>query len=514
MPTLLREKQPIPAHGMIDEAVNTAPQVPSSGSITDGYHMPELDACSAVLTTSTTVETTEPDSVQSAQQWPVLRDAQYELVEAVRRSITDRSFHTSSVIRIQTSQHDQQQEHVISAHLATMHVLAMCDMTPCEAVVVPTSQYTAAPFTEALITASPSGQGGLLIQQQAADDNQTRAHVQQLVADDNQTRSEQGGQLSSSLTTLRTDAAGSKPMTLRNISVQGMQAVDIPATKKQLTFRAFVLSLRGAGRKRPYSQEQYTASSRTQPLDYYDVWDMAEGERDRVRDPAGLVAHTSITQARLPHSMVLSHEEQQQILNRVLTKIGAWATVNWSSSQSDEISRTAHAALQIAMRQNQNLTASQLKKAIEKEANKKAYFINQKQQEQERAAQRRALPGETELATVLAAANLPAEGPGGMVAAQVHQQNQAAAIQYESSLLDRVIAQRSSTFPDAYRLYRGRKPGLVLTKEPHKGLTNTQVRLKEIEYLTNNGVLLVWATQKIDEIITGLKLQLADGDSD
>ena len=77
-----------------------------------------------------------------------------------------------------------------------------------------------------------------------------------------------------------------------------------------------------------------------------------------------------------------------------------------------------------------------------------------------------------------------------------------------------MVAQRCSTFPDAYRLYRGRKPGLVLTKAPHKGLTNTQVRLKEIEYLTNNGVLFVWATQKIDEIITGLKLQLADDDSD
>ena len=55
---------------------------------------------------------------------------------------------------------------------------------------------------------------------------------------------------------------------------------------------------------------------------------------------------------------------------------------------------------------------------------------------------------------------------------------------------------------------------LVLTKEPHKGLTNIQVRGKEIEYLTNNGVLLAWATQKIDEIIDGLKQQLADGDSD
>ena len=212
--------------------------------------------------------------------------------------------------------------------------------------------------------------------------------------------------------------------------------------------------------------------------------------------------------------MALSHEEQQQILNRVLTKISAWATVEWSSSQADSISRTAHAALQIAIHQNQNITAGQLKKAISTEANKKAYFLNQAQQSQERAAQRRALPGETELATVLAAANLPAEGPGGIVAAQVHQQNQAASIQYESNLLDSVVAQRSSSFPDAYRLYRGRKPGLVLTKAPHKGMTNTQVRLKEIEYLTNNGVLLVWATQKIDEIITGLKLQLADGDSD
>ena len=115
---------------------------------------------------------------------------------------------------------------------------------------------------------------------------------------------------------------------------------------------------------------------------------------------------------------------------------------------------------------------------------------------------------------MLAAANLPAEGPGGIVAAQVDQHNQAAATQYESDLLDSVIAQRSSSFPDAYKLYRGKKPGLVLTKAPHKGLTNTQVRLKEIQYLTNNGVLLIWATQKIDEIITGLKLQLADGDSD
>ena len=115
---------------------------------------------------------------------------------------------------------------------------------------------------------------------------------------------------------------------------------------------------------------------------------------------------------------------------------------------------------------------------------------------------------------MLAAANLPADGPGGMVAAQVHEQNQAAAVQRESSLLDRVVAQRSSTFPDAYRLNRAKRAGLVLTKEPHKGLTNTQVRGKEIDYLTNNGVLLVWATQKIDEIINGLKQQLVDGDSD
>ena len=115
---------------------------------------------------------------------------------------------------------------------------------------------------------------------------------------------------------------------------------------------------------------------------------------------------------------------------------------------------------------------------------------------------------------MLAAANLPADGPGGMVAAQVHAQNQAAAVQRESSLLDRVVAQRSNTFPDAYRLHRGRHAGLVLTKEPHKGLTNTQVRGKEIKYLTDNGVLPVWATQRIDEIITGLKQQLADGDSD
>ena len=100
------------------------------------------------------------------------------------------------------------------------------------------------------------------------------------------------------------------------------------------------------------------------------------------------------------------------------------------------------------------------------------------------------------------------------MAAQVHQHNQAAATQYESNLLDSVIAQRSSSFPDAYKLYRGKKPGLVLTKAPHKGLTNTQVRLKEIQYLTNNGVPPIWAEQRIEEIITGLKLQLADDESD
>jgi hypothetical protein len=111
---------------------------------------------------------------------------------------------------------------------------------------------------------------------------------------------------------------------------------------------------------------------------------------------------------------------------------------------------------------------------------------------------------------VLAAANLPAEGPGGIVAAQVHQHNQAAATQYESDLVDSVIAQRSSSFPDAYELYRGKKPGLVLTKAPHKGLTNTQVRLKEVQYLTNNGVLPLLAEQRIEQIIADLKLQLAD----
>ena len=295
---------------------------------------------------------------------------------------------------------------------------------------------------------------------------------------------------------------------------RGMPAVQAHAPKKQHTSRAFVLSLRGAGWKRAYPQEQYMAPRRTRPSNYYDIWDMAEDEDVRERDQVGSAAHASIMPAVPPRNMSLSHEQQQQILSRALTKISEWGTVEWKWWQTDSIRRAGQAALALAMRQNQHITGGQLKKAISTEAKRKASFLHQAQQREELAAQRRALPNESELSTVLAAANLPADGPGGMVAAQVHTQNQAAAVQHESSLLDRVVAQRSSTFPDAYRLNRAKRAGLVLTKEPHKGLTNIQVRGKEIEYLTNNGVLLAWATQKIDEIIDGLKQQLADGDSD
>ena len=112
--------------------------------------------------------------------------------------------------------------------------------------------------------------------------------MQQLAADDNQTRSEQGGQQQLLLPcpmllhiplspSLNLNVNGFRmPNSNVRLLGQGMQAAHVPASKKQLTFRAFTLSLRGAGRKRPYSQEQYTASNRTQPLDYYDVWDMAE----------------------------------------------------------------------------------------------------------------------------------------------------------------------------------------------------------------------------------------------
>ena len=102
-----------------------------------------------------------------------------------------------------------------------------------------------------------------------------------------------------------------------------------------------------------------------------------------------------------------------------------------------------------------------------------------------------------------------------MIAAQAHAQNAAARAQRESDLLDTVVRQRVSSFPDAYRLHRsGGKPGLVLTKAPASGMTNYPARDKEVKYLTNAGVLDHWAKRHIDEVITGLKSQLANGKSD
>ena len=66
-----RERQHVPAQGMVGKAaINVAPPVLGMDCIMDGMHIPELTACSAVLTVGDTVRAAGPEPVPPTQQWP------------------------------------------------------------------------------------------------------------------------------------------------------------------------------------------------------------------------------------------------------------------------------------------------------------------------------------------------------------------------------------------------------------------------------------------------------------
>ena len=137
-----------------------------------------------------------------------------------------------------------------------------------------------------------------------------------------------------------------------------------------------------------------------------------------------------------------------------------------------------------------------------------------KAKEQEREAEREALPTERQMMNLLGQRGLPQEGPAATITNQVHRANQ---MQLEERRLMCAKDLRLQELSGAYDLFpKSGKPGLILTRDPNnRGATNMAVFEREKQCLVRLGATDASADRFLIATAAELCRQLAQGmDSD
>ena len=136
-----------------------------------------------------------------------------------------------------------------------------------------------------------------------------------------------------------------------------------------------------------------------------------------------------------------------------------------------------------------------------------------KAKEQEREAEREALPTERQMMNLLGQRGLPQEGPAATIANQVHRANQMQLEEREERRLMCAKDLRLQELSGAYDLFpKSRKPGLILTRDPNnRGATNMAVFEREKQCLVRLGATDASADRFLIATAAELCRQLAQG---
>ena len=199
-------------------------------------------------------------------------------------------------------------------------------------------------------------------------------------------------------------------------------------------------------------------------------------------------------------------------VDEAMKKVQSW-TAKLTDGQYTTLRKTVESRLRQAVKQNPDMDLSERKKRARKFACEGASKCVDEVKEQEREAERKALPTEGQMMNFLGCMGLPQEGPAATITDQVASENR---MELEEKFLMRAKEARLQEYARAYDLFpKGKdkkgKNGLILTRDPNRGAINRSVFDKEKECLVRLGAIAAKAERFLNITVAELRRQLDNG---